>query len=485
MKKITLVLAVLVLAVPVMAVHTNVTATATQVGATDEFDIIVTWSGGGSPPRAFAIDVNVGGGQTITEVSGYHTGDSNASGKGFGIFPASFARVINADFNNFDDANYTPVAHPCDLPGDTLGGLNTSGVTLELGSLYVGAPNKPTSPSTLARLKVSGSCTMCIATNVGRGKIVLEDGNEPNALSAPCTALTFCSVPNVVGDTNAVAQAAISVDFTIGTITSNCSDTIADGNVISTDPAAGAFPGCGNPVDIVVSKGPPPTVPNVLDMNEADAIAAINAVANLSVGNVTYECNDVEAAGEVLSQTPTAGPASCDATVDLVVSDGSPTVPNVVGDVNGDAQAAINAVSGLSVGTVTTTYTDCSQDVGEVVSQNPVAGAATCGTTVDIVVRGPACGDLDCDGKMRFADWTALAGLLNNYGEPDPPPRGPITILSDSPYWNPMADVDGDGKMRFADWTAIAGLLNNYGLPDPPPRGPITIIAPHAYGSCP
>ncbi|GAG31344.1 unnamed protein product, partial [marine sediment metagenome] len=250
---------------PVMAVHTNVTATITQVGATNEFDIVVSWSGGGSPPRAFAIDVNVGDGNTITAVSNYHTGESNAVGKGYGIFPGNFARVMDANFDSWDDGNYTPVAKPNDLPGGTLGGIGTSGVTLELGSLYVGAPNQPANPSTLARIKVSGDCTVCLATNIGRGKIVLENGNEPNDLSIGCTAITIvCTVPDVLGDANVMAQVAIQgAGFTIGDITTVCSDTIADGNVISTDPVAYTTPGCNTDVNLVVSAGQP-TVPDVV-----------------------------------------------------------------------------------------------------------------------------------------------------------------------------------------------------------------------------
>jgi beta-lactam-binding protein with PASTA domain len=66
---------------------------------------------------------------------------------------------------------------------------------------------------------------------------------------------------------------------------------VADGNVISQDPAAGTPVPIGSSVDLVVSSGQP-QVPNVLDMNEVDANTAITAVDNLTVGTVTYEYSD-------------------------------------------------------------------------------------------------------------------------------------------------------------------------------------------------
>ncbi|MHC4645855.1 MAG: PASTA domain-containing protein, partial [Planctomycetota bacterium] len=64
------------------------------------------------------------------------------------------------------------------------------------------------------------------------------------------------------------------------------SDTVADGNVISQNPAVDTTVAIGSSVDLVVSQGQP-VVPDVVDMNEADAAAAITAVDNLTVGTVT------------------------------------------------------------------------------------------------------------------------------------------------------------------------------------------------------
>jgi len=216
-------------------------------------------------------------------------------------------------------------------------------------------------------------------------------------------------VPNVVGMTEGAATTAINAvaNLSVGTVTYECSDTVAAGDVISQSPTAGAAP-CDSTVDLVVSSGQP-DVPDVVGMTEAAATTAINAVANLSVGTVTYECSDTVAAGDVISQSPTAGAAPCDSTVDLVVSSGQPDVPNVVGMTEAAATTAINAVANLSVGTVTYEYSD-TVAAGDVISQNPAAGAAPCDSTVDLLVSTGTC-SVTVPDVTGMAEATAIATI--------------------------------------------------------------------------
>jgi hypothetical protein len=65
------------------------------------------------------------------------------------------------------------------------------------------------------------------------------------------------TVPNVVGDTQATATAAIiSAGLTLGAVTTQSSSVVQAGNVISENPAAGTQVGSGSGVSIVVSTGP-------------------------------------------------------------------------------------------------------------------------------------------------------------------------------------------------------------------------------------
>lgn len=57
------------------------------------------------------------------------------------------------------------------------------------------------------------------------------------------------------------------------------SKTVAAGDVISSNPAGGATVHKGDPVTLVVSKGPPPvTVPSVFNVVEQDAVAQLKAL---------------------------------------------------------------------------------------------------------------------------------------------------------------------------------------------------------------
>jgi len=135
--------------------------------------------------RAFALDIMVDDGN-ILDISDYHVGDDN---RGYGIFPGNFSRYITVnpttgEVENWDVPAYTPVAPP-DSPG-ALGGLGTSGVTIEMGSLY--DVNAPAKTGVLCTITVSeGTTKLCVNGNAIRGNIVMEDGSE----RIPVEACTF------------------------------------------------------------------------------------------------------------------------------------------------------------------------------------------------------------------------------------------------------------------------------------------------------
>ncbi len=207
------------------------------------------------------------------------------------------------------------------------------------------------------------------------------------------------TVPNIVGQTLAVASTAITdvTGLSLGTLTQANSATVPSGNVISQSPGPGPTPS-GSTVDLVASLGPvvvpPVTVPNVVGQSQAAATAAIAGVTGLSVGTVTQANNATVPPGNIISQNPGTGSAPSGSTVDFVVSLGPVvippvTVPNIVGQTQGAAIAAITNVTGLSVGTVTQDNSDTVPS-GNVISQNPGPGQFPSGSTIDFVVSlGP------------------------------------------------------------------------------------------------
>ncbi len=168
----------------------------------------------GEMVRAFALDITVDAG-TITGITNFIRGESTADMPGYGIFPANFGRFITVDgetgeVTDWDIAEYTPVADPCD-PG-ALGGLGTDGITIEMGALYYPAddssPNAPPTSGTLCTLVVSDAANLTVTLNEARGGVVLTD---PTVL--PVVDLTAATMIPVGGaeETNAPVAATASV----------------------------------------------------------------------------------------------------------------------------------------------------------------------------------------------------------------------------------------------------------------------------------
>jgi hypothetical protein len=145
--------------------------------------------GAGEKVRAFALEITVDNGFTITSIKDFNKGENTSTTRGYGIFPGKFRDVINPADPCWADGNYNPIAPAADADASGTG-LGTNKIIVELGSLYV-APNDPCSVGTLFRFDVSSNnrtaidCNLNIALNTTRGGIVLEDGN-----AAPSPTLT-------------------------------------------------------------------------------------------------------------------------------------------------------------------------------------------------------------------------------------------------------------------------------------------------------
>jgi hypothetical protein len=97
--------------------------------------------------------------------------------KGYGIFPAAFRDYITVSSGtnaNWNTNGYTPLAVVADSPTNTLPGLNSAGVTLELGGLWdAAAPAAfPPAAGTLCTLRISEAAQVSVAANASRGGVV-------------------------------------------------------------------------------------------------------------------------------------------------------------------------------------------------------------------------------------------------------------------------------------------------------------------------
>ncbi len=107
-------------------------------------------------------------------------------------------------------------------------------------------------------------------------------------------------------------------------------DTVPAGEVIGLLPAPGTMLTVGAPVTVVVSKGPAPTtVPDVRDMRQADAVAALGR-AGLIV-QVRRQLDDQVAGGHAIGTDPRAGTGTDRGTRVVLLVSTAPVVPDVVG----------------------------------------------------------------------------------------------------------------------------------------------------------
>jgi hypothetical protein len=170
MKKLILVLAIALMAVPAMALDVYMTDNST----TKVITVAYKNADAANLPRAFAVKIVLDGTGVFTAINGYKTGESTSADKGFGIFPARINIASTGTVNSYGN----PLADSNDA-GATGTGLNTNTVVLEFGSLYYGDVNAPATSGTLCTLTYTqGSATKATLTTEAtyRGGIVLEDG---------------------------------------------------------------------------------------------------------------------------------------------------------------------------------------------------------------------------------------------------------------------------------------------------------------------
>jgi serine/threonine-protein kinase len=193
-------------------------------------------------------------------------------------------------------------------------------------------------------------------------------------------------VPTVVNETLSVASTTLqNAGFAVNTI--NVTNDHPAGVVIHQDPSAGTKAEVGSTVTLTVSQGPGnATVPSVAGLTFNQAKRKI-IKAGLKVGRRQNRSSDTYPAGQVIGTDPAAGQTPPVGTpITVIVSTGLPavTVPDVTGESEGDAKAALERV-GFNV--TTSTETSSSVPAGAVISQSPSGGTqAQSGSTVSLVI---------------------------------------------------------------------------------------------------
>jgi hypothetical protein len=183
MKKIVFALVALMFAAPAWA---QVSLTCAQVGDTNE--VVISFDARGEPNliRAFGLNIQLDNDANILSV-----GNINPD---YYIFPGTIQINTSTTPPTIDYG--TPVGEVSDSP-DTLPGLDSNGVTLEMGSLYAptgpGSPNAPDPCGPLLSIYLSKSCCISISGNVARAGskgVVMEDpAEDPTVNATGCCAV--------------------------------------------------------------------------------------------------------------------------------------------------------------------------------------------------------------------------------------------------------------------------------------------------------
>ncbi len=223
------------------------------------------------------------------------------------------------------------------------------------------------------------------------GSKLLSNNNNTDNTTEEETEMVV--VPDVSDLTEEEATEALEAEGFVVEVEEEASDEVEEGKVISQTPKAERSLAKGGTVTITVSTGPEEEEESdeitVTDVVGKKADAAYNTLSDqgLTVTRDYAYSSDV-AEGLVISQSIAGGTtANKGDAITIVISQGSQqvSVPSLAGMSQSDAQAALTAV-GLSLGNVTSTYSDSVAE-GLVVSQSVTQGKyVDPGTSVDIVL---------------------------------------------------------------------------------------------------
>ena len=246
-----------------------------------------------------------------------------------------------------------------------------------------------------------------------------------------------------------VEKAIIDAGLKVGDVIQAPSIIVAQGKVVSSDPAGGASIDKGKPVNLVISAGPDTVaVPNVVGLSEDRARDTLKNAGFTSVSSRPQD--SLEDEGNVVAVDPAEGQqAGKNTTITLHVSTGTIKVPDVKGKTAADAQKALTD-AGFSAGQIRTTEVDPGTAApGTVVSTDPGAGTAVGrGDTITLQVakadNTKAIPDVTGQNEAQARATLAAAGFLKVRHQDTEAPNGeaPGTVVGTDPQAGSKAAPD-------------------------------------------
>ncbi|RUQ87417.1 Stk1 family PASTA domain-containing Ser/Thr kinase [Labedella gwakjiensis] len=206
---------------------------------------------------------------------------------------------------------------------------------------------------------------------------------------------TSREVPDLSDTTWEDAQSTLTGLDLVPTRLDEASSDVDEGDVIRTDPPAGATVDPQVTIRVYVSTGAEQvTVPDLSNLDQAAATAALEE-AGLKLGSITDENSPTIAAGVVMGATPASGTdTDAGSSVDLVLSNGKVTITDVTGQTMSIARQLLEDPDiGLTVNPVADST--CAAETGEIVTAQSLApGEVDQKSTIDLTYcTGPPAGD--------------------------------------------------------------------------------------------
>lgn len=269
------------------------------------------------------------------------------------------------------------------------------------------------------------------------------------------------TVPDVVGQTEADAVSALT-DVGFRTERQSASSTdVAEGSVISTDPAGNTEAPEGSTVTVVVSAGPDAVaVPDVAGLTQDQARQQLQS-AGFTVGTVTEEDDPAQPSGRALRTDPAAAQSVPEgSTVTLFISSGNVQLESLLGAPQADAQARLNALNlGSSIVTEETTDPNA---VGKVIKQDReglleqrtvvtlTIGAAPTRVTIPTDVIGKP--ESDATAQLQ-----ALGLTVNSVQSDSPSNQAAGTVLSTDPRAGTSVDIGSTVTLVLSQGPSAGG----------------------------
>ena len=232
------------------------------------------------------------------------------------------------------------------------------------------------------------------SSTIGAGDVISSDpaggttvrSTDPVTLNVSSGAVQV-AVPDVVGQSQAQADAALKAAGFKTNDSQTYSTTVPQGQVISTNPAGGTKAAQGSVVTVAVSNGKQPIqIPSVVGDSPAQAGQRLGSLG-LNVQQAQEASTSVPAGSVTRTDPPAGSTVPIGSTVTVYTSTGAPTstVPDVTGQTQSQAAATL-AAANLQAQFTQTAVTDPAQN-GKVQSQNPAPNSTVPqNSTVRVVI---------------------------------------------------------------------------------------------------